>query len=62
MYTQGNNLQMLLIGLYAEEWALLLKNNAPNVSDMVHLKPGDIVEIHVFQNFSGIPVSLVVGP
>jgi hypothetical protein len=60
MYAQGNNLQMFTGGSW-EEWSYLIYNNAPNVSDVIHLNSGDIVEIHVFQNFSGIPVPLGVG-
>jgi len=61
VYAQGNNLQMLLNRLPPEEWTYLLQNNAPNVSDVVYLRVGDIVEIHAFQNISPGPVPLGTG-
>ena len=59
MYSQGNNLQMVTGSL-----DLLLFNNAPNVSDVMWLKPGDVVEVYVLQTVEPSPgnVSLVFGP
>ena len=51
MYAQGNNLD--LQGLDSN-------NNAPNVSDVVYLQAGDIVEIFVFHN-AGWPLMLQTG-
>ena len=54
MYAQGNNLQM--ISSY-NEW--LENNNAPNVSDVVWLQPGDVLEILVWQSV-GAPAGILV--
>jgi hypothetical protein len=58
-YAQGNNLQIMTFTPMGEplplEW-----NNAPNVSDVVYLMPGQIISIWVFQN-SGMPLNLVPG-
>jgi len=54
MYAQGNKLQGL--GFYfntqtGEEMTFEFPNNlAPNVSDVIYLQPGDIVEIRVYQD------------
>ena len=51
-HSQGNNLQMVAltspIGVPLEPPVLLDGNNAPNVSDVVYLVPGDVIEIRVF--------------
>ncbi len=64
MYAQGNNLQMLFLNPppAGEPWTILYENNAPNVSDVVYLHPGDIVDIRVWQNFTGLPAPLGKGP
>jgi len=67
MYAQGNNLMMVALNPYGpdEPPIYLLMNNAPNVSDVVYLRPGDMVEIHAWQDFDGNPVnpiSLYTGP
>ena len=57
IYAQGNNLQM------TAGPEILFFNNAPNVSDVVWLLPGDNVEICVLQTIDGVGVvSLVMGP
>jgi hypothetical protein len=59
IYAQGNNLQVVFIGpAGGPEW--LPGNNAPNVSDVVWLKAGDVVTIHVYQT-TGVPLTLVPG-
>jgi hypothetical protein len=64
MYAQGNNLQMIIPLPPPNEppWVFLEMNNAPNVSDVIYLRPGDVVDIRVWQNFSGLPVPLGMGP
>lgn len=64
MYAQGNNLQVLLNNPSGipEFWDYLLYNNAPNVSDVVYLIPGDIVEIFAFQNIDPMGLGLGQGP
>jgi hypothetical protein len=58
-HSQGNNLQMVM-PLFHE---IMLFNNAPNVSDVVYLKVGDMVEIHAWQDIDpGAFLSLVFGP
>ena len=55
MHSQGNNLQ-IVIGTAAAgsaEYIPLYKNNAPNVSDIVHLEKGQAVEIRVWQDSGG---------
>jgi hypothetical protein len=53
MVAQGNNLVMVALG------ELLENNNAPNVSDVVWLNPGDILEIYVYQSFA--PAGAILG-
>jgi len=55
MYAQGNNLQ---IGMPAGP---MFYNNAPNVSDVVYLMPGQIISIWVFQS-ALTPMDLMQGP
>jgi hypothetical protein len=55
MYSQGNNLQ---IGMPAGP---MFYNNAPNVSDVVYLMPGQIISIWVFQS-ANTPMDLMQGP
>jgi hypothetical protein len=62
MYAQGNNLQILMSVLPPEEWHWLTYNNAPNVSDVVYLMPGDQVEIYVYQDAVPGGIPLGVGP
>jgi hypothetical protein len=54
MYAQGNNLQ---IGMPAGP---IFYNNAPNVSDVVYLLPGQIISIWVFQS-ANTPMDLMQG-
>jgi hypothetical protein len=56
MYAQGNNLQMVAGMEY------LPMNNAPNVSDVVWLNPGDRVDIRVWQSFTPALAFLGIGP
>jgi hypothetical protein len=49
MVAQGNNLQMFAGSEF------LPNNNAPNVSDVVWLNPGDHLEIYVYQDFAPPP-------
>jgi len=57
-YAQGNNLQMV-----DNAMGILHQNNAPNVSDVVFLQVGDIVEIMAWQSVDGVgAVSLIPGP
>jgi hypothetical protein len=37
----------------------LLMNNAPNVSDVVYLRPGDMLEIEAWQDIDLNPLSLI---
>lgn len=46
---QGNNL-MMLVPIFGGDWLEMLMNNAPNVSDVVYLNPGDILEIEAWQD------------
>jgi hypothetical protein len=58
MHSQGNNLQMVdTIG------GILFFNNAPNVSDVVYLQVGDMVDIRAWQSVEAGPgvMSLMVG-
>jgi hypothetical protein len=55
---QGNNLMMLVPGPTGDTIQMLM-NNAPNVSDVVYLKPGDTVEIEAWQDIDANPGSLV---
>ncbi len=57
-YAEGNNLQMVL-----PTGDILWYNNAPNVSDVVYLLPGDVVDIRVWQSVEAGPgvVALVTG-
>jgi len=57
-YAQGNNLQMVdSLG------HILPNNNAPNVSDVVWLVPGDVLEVYVYQSVTALgPLILVPGP
>lgn len=57
MYAQGNNLQ---IG--DKVGAAMPFNNAPNVSDVLFLSAGDMVDIRVFQNYSIPPATLQLLP
>ena len=58
MYAQGNNMQMMLPTLDILFW-----NNAPNVSDVVWLMPGDMVDIRVWQDLDFVgPAVLTIGP
>ena len=60
---QGNNL-MMLVQVFGGDWLEMLMNNAPNVSDVVYLKPGDMVEIEAWQDIDMNPnntVSLYFG-
>jgi len=64
MYAQGNNLQMVFFVNPPVEppWVFLHMNNAPNVSDVVYLNQGDMVEIYTWQDIDpGGPVSLYFG-
>ena len=55
VHSQGNNLQIVDSGGDS-----LRQNNAPNVSDVVYLQAGDVVEIRVYQG-TGALAPLVVG-
>jgi hypothetical protein len=55
---QGNNLMMLAL-LPSQDVLELLMNNAPNVSDVVYLRPGDMLEIEAWQDIDLNPLSLV---
>ena len=59
IYAQGNNLQMIDRSL-----DILDFNNAPNVSDVVFLRAGDVVEICTWQSLDGGPgvTALITGP
>ena len=59
IYAQGNNLQMIDRAL-----EILNFNNAPNVSDVVLLKVGDVVEIRTWQSLDAGPgvTALIPGP
>ena len=66
IYAQGNNLQMVKMITFPPAGEALLqlqKNNAPNVSDVVYLQPGDFVEIKAWQSIdaSSTNVPLVQG-
>jgi hypothetical protein len=57
-YAEGNNLQMI-----TPAGDILWYNNAPNVSDVLYLVPGDVVDIRAYQTLDGVGlVSLVFGP
>lgn len=50
IHSQGNNLQMSFpIGM---EGYLLKENNAPNVSDVVYLQKGDVIDIRVYHSIA----------
>jgi hypothetical protein len=56
-YAEGNNLQMIDSLGHILHW-----NNAPNVSDVLWLVPGDVVDIRALQMLDTIgPVSLIPG-
>jgi len=58
-YAIGNNLQIGYISMM--EPTGLLNNNAPNVSDVVYLMPGQRISIWVYQS-AVTPMNLVPGP
>ena len=41
-----------------EEPTILYMNNAPNVSDVVYLRLGDVLDIRVWQDFNSLPAPL----
>jgi hypothetical protein len=57
VYAEGNNLQITL-GTNPP-YQVLYHNNAPNVSDVLWLSAGDIVDIRVFQTYSAQPAFTV---
>lgn len=56
MYSQGNNLQLNVV--FGEEGA---NNNAPNVSDVVYLQAGDVIQIKVYHTATGSNLQLKTG-
>ena len=57
-YSAGNNLMIsgpALMG--GEAW---VKNNAPNIADIIYLLPGDKIEIYAFHT-AGVPLPLLPG-
>ena len=63
MHSQGNNLQVVIGSYGSVEYLPLYKNNAPNVSDIVHLEQGEAVEIRVWQDTAGpLPLKELVEP
>jgi len=61
MYAQGNKLQGT-DNNFIGEWNDLKNNLAPNVSDVVYLKPGEQVEIWVWQDLWPMGLPLETGP
>jgi hypothetical protein len=58
-YAIGNNLQIGIIGQMGEPYQLI-NNNAPNVSDVVYMMPGEIISIWVFHS-AITPMNLIQG-
>jgi hypothetical protein len=56
IYAQGNNLQITLSAMSQE---VLYNNNAPNVSDVLWLQAGDMVDIRTFQSYTMPPAPIV---
>ena len=57
-YSAGNNLMISgPASMGGEAW---VKNNAPNLADIIYLLPGDIIEIYTFHT-AGIPLPLLPG-
>jgi len=56
-YAEGNNLQIT----DQTGTVILHQNNAPNVSDVLWLQAGDIVDIRTFQTYTMMPAFVQVG-
>ncbi|MEA1986715.1 MAG: hypothetical protein U9N76_04420 [Candidatus Marinimicrobia bacterium] len=58
VYSYGNNLQTSTTVPSEIELSL---NNAPNVSDVLHLLAGDIITIYVYQDYGSVSADLKTG-
>lgn len=55
IYAQGNNLKLTMWWHLPPEQSFGTNNNAPNVSDVLYLNAGDVVEIYVFHTLGPYP-------